>query len=175
MLNYREKESIEVLDKKLHDNKLESYLLAWIMAGYHTDTDCWYKRHRKGFLFTLGDEPCLNEVPGEALEEFLGYQKGARGITAQEALKKAQEQYEVFHIHVTDASWSYSEIEEGWRGLVGDHLLSANSGEIANIIAETIKAHYVPEGEDTTTDTTKTESVGNSNEVKPTETNNLIL
>lgn len=156
MLNYREKESIEVIDKKLHDNKLESYLLAWIMAGYHTDTDCWYKRHRKGFLFTLGDEPCLNEVPGKALEEFLGYQKGAKGITAQEALKKAQEQYEVFHIHVTDASWSYSEIERGWKGLVGDHLLSASSGEIANIIAETIKAHYVPEGEDTTTTTTET-------------------
>lgn len=159
MLNYREKESIEVIDKKLHDNKLESYLLAWIMAGFHTDTDSFYKRGRKGFLFTLGDEPCLKKVPGEALERFLGYQKGAGTITATEALEKAQEQYEVFHIHITNASYSLREVESGWRNLVGDHLLSAKSGEVANVIAETIKEHYIQESEttNTTVEETKTE------------------
>ena len=133
-----------MLDKKLHDNKLESYLLAWIMAGYHTETDSWYKHHRKGFLFTLGDEPNLNVVPGEDLEHFLGYQKGAKDITAQEALEKAKEQYEVFHIHITNAAYPTSRVERGWRGLVGDNFLTANSNEVANVIADTIREHYVP-------------------------------
>jgi len=148
------------LEKGGGGNDGESYLLAWIMAGFHTDTDSFYKRGRKGFLFTLGDEPCLKEVPGEDLEQFLGYQKGAKKITASEALEKAQEQYEVFHIHVTDASYSLREVEKGWRNLVGDHLLSAKSGEIANVIAETIKNHYIPEDDSTNTveEETKTES-----------------
>jgi len=51
--------------------------------------------------------------------------------------------------------------------------LKSSSGEIANIIAETIKAHYVPEGEDTTTDTTKTESVETPSEEK--SANDIIL
>ncbi len=163
-----------MLDKKLHDNKLESYLLAWIMAGYHTETDSWYKRHRKGFLFTMGDEPCLDHVSGEDLVEFLSYQKGAKGITAKEALEKAKEQYEVFHIHVTDASHSLKEVEKGWRELLGDHLLSCKSSEIATTIADTVRKFYVPEGESTETVETVVETVENpSTESQPDD--DLIL
>lgn len=133
------------LEKGGGGNDGESYLLAWIMAGYHTETDSFYKRHRKGFLFTLGDEPCLKIVPGRSLEKFLGYQAPATEITAQEALAKAREQYNVFHIHVTNASYRTADVEDGWRGLVGDNFLTANSAEIANVIAETIKEHYIPE------------------------------
>ena len=133
------------LEKGGGGNSGESYLLAWIMAGYHTETDSFYKRGKKGFLFTLGDEPCLNVVPGKDLEHFLGYQAPATDITAQEALAKAREQYNVFHIHVTNASYRTSEVERGWKGLVGDNFLTAHSGEIANVIAETIKENYIPE------------------------------
>ena len=132
------------LEKGGGGNGGESYLLAWIMAGYHTETDSWYKHHRKGFLFTLGDEPNLNVVPGEDLEKFLGYERGAKEITAQEALQKAQEQYEVFHIHITNANHTTSQVERGWRGLVGDHFLTASSTEVANVIADTISEHYIP-------------------------------
>jgi len=115
------------------------------MAGYHTETDSFFKRGRKGFLFTLGDEPNLNVVPGSDLESFLGYEKGAQDINRQEALQKAQEQYEVFHIHITNASHPTSWVEKEWKGLVGDHFLTAKSGEVANIIADTIREHYTPE------------------------------
>lgn len=136
----------------------ESYLLAWIMAGYHTEIDSWYKRHRKGFLFTMGDEPCLEEVSGDHLVKFLGYQKGAEKITAKEALKKAQEQYEVFHIHV-NASHSFKEVEKDWRDLLGDHLLCCEANKIADKIADTIKMYYVPED--------KTETIEEVEENKP--------
>lgn len=86
-------------------NAGESYLLAHIIAGYHTETDSWFKRHKKGYLFTIGDEPNLRNISGHALEDFLGYQHPANPISADEAVKKAQEQYNVYHIHVTNGSY----------------------------------------------------------------------
>ena len=123
----------------------ESYLLAWIAAGFHTETDSFYKRGRKGYLFTLGDEPCLNEVPGRELKRFLGYQGNPEPITAEEALQKAQEQYNVFHIHITDANHSFSSIENKWKDLVGQNLLKCESSEVAEMIAETIRKNYIAE------------------------------
>lgn len=119
-------------------NRGESYLLAHIVAGYHTETDSWYKRHKKGYLFTIGDEPNLKSVPGRALETFMGYQRPAETITAEEAVKKAQEQYNVFHIHITDGSHG-SRPDKGWKDLLGQNVLVGESHNIHNTIAEAIK------------------------------------
>ena len=79
---------------------MESYCLAHLVAGFHTETDSWFKRNTKGFLFTIGDEPNLPRIDANYLVGGLGYQKGISDITAA----KAKEQYNVFHIHVSDAS-----------------------------------------------------------------------
>lgn len=121
----------------------ESYLLAHLVAGYHTEIDSWYKRGVKGFLFTIGDEPNLSEVPGYALEHYLGYQKGAKALSDIEVLEKAREQYNVFHIHISNASYSAQRVTNTWKQLLGENLLVSDSSEIHNVIAEAIKANYV--------------------------------
>lgn len=113
-------------------NAGESYLLAHIVAGYHTETDSWFKRHTKGFLFTIGDEPNLQGIPGNSLTEILGYQKGAGSISANEAILKAQEQYHVFHIHITNASYG-TRVAESWKNLLGQNVLS---DEVDKVIAK---------------------------------------
>ncbi len=105
------------LESLVGGNAGESYLLAHIVAGYHTETDSWFKRHTKGFLFTIGDEPNLQGIPGNSLTEILGYQKGA-----SEAILKAQEQYHVFHIHITNASYG-TRVAESWKNLLGQNVL----------------------------------------------------
>lgn len=89
-------------------NAGESYLLAHIVAGYHTETDSWFQRHTKG-------------IPGNSLTEILGYQKGAGSISANEAIRKAQEQYHVFHIHITNASHG-TRVAESWKNLLGQNV-----------------------------------------------------
>ena len=37
-------------------NDFESYALAWYFAAMHTSIDCFEKRNKKGYLFTIGDE-----------------------------------------------------------------------------------------------------------------------
>lgn len=118
----------------------ESYLMAHIVAGYHTETDSWFKRHKRGYMFTIGDEPNLTSVPGKALEEFMGYQKPANSITAKEAVEKAKEQYHVFHIHITDGSHG-SRPDRGWTELLGQNVLVGDSHNIHNTIAEAIKKY----------------------------------
>lgn len=116
-------------------NDGESYLLAWIMAGYHTETDSFYKRGKKGFLFTIGDEPNLKSVPEDALVQHLKYEKGCKEITAEEALNKAREQYHVYHIHVNDG---YRRFDENWKQVMGDGILRASSSELNEVIGKKI-------------------------------------
>lgn len=122
-------------------NRGESYLLAHIVAGYHTETDSWFERHTKGFLFTIGDEPNLDKVEGCYLERVLGYQKGAKTITCQEALDKAKEQYHVFHIHITNASHG-SRVAESWKTLLGQNVLTCASRKVDKVIVTAIKENY---------------------------------
>ena len=122
-------------------NAGESYLLAHIVAGYHTETDSWFQRHTKGFLFTIGDEPNLQGIPGNSLTEILGYQKGAGSISANEAIRKAQEQYHVFHIHITNASHG-TRVAESWKNLLGQNVLMCKSDEVDKVIAKAIKDNY---------------------------------
>jgi hypothetical protein len=117
----------------------ESYSYAHIVAGYHTETDAWYKRHQKGFLITIGDEPNLKEVPGNCLQNDLGYESGAHTITAVEALEKAREQYDVYHIHVNDASHRF---DSSWYELLGeDHVKRCNSANVADMIVDIVTSH----------------------------------
>ncbi len=99
--------SDELLDKWLTDvyleggggNMGESYLLAWYFAGFHTFIDCFEKRKQKGFLFTVGDEPTLPDIPAQALRNIMGdgqYETYA----AATLLDRARASYHVFHLHI---------------------------------------------------------------------------
>lgn len=120
-------------------NNGESYSYAHIVAGYHTETDAWYKRHQKGFLITIGDEPNLKEVPGNCLSNDLGYEDGAHTITAMQALEKAREQYDVYHIHINDGMNAFSST---WYELLGkEHVKRCYSSEVSETIVNIITSH----------------------------------
>lgn len=155
--------SDELLDKWLMDTYLEgggggndgeSYLLAWYFAARHTKIDCFEKRKKKGFLFTIGDEHNLRSVPGPVLEKLMG--KGGQYGTLLEAstlLEEARKMYDVYHIHTTETSSGKREIvPETWKQLMGDHLIVVQSsdhisGIIAEIVADDVKAEATPDKE----------------------------
>lgn len=116
-------------------NSHESALMAWIVAGYHTETDSWYKRHKKGYLFTISDEGCHPDISAEALIKFMSYERGCKRITAVEALDKAKEQYNVFHLHVN----GHHRYVSSWDELLSDHITKCNAEDINNVIVDIIK------------------------------------
>jgi len=126
-------------------NDGESYLLAWYFAGRHTAIDCFEKRGKKGFLFTIGDEPCLNEIPKKDIKQIMG--KGQfDNLSATELLDKAREKYEVYHIHMRQGSnGRRQEVIDGWTQLVGkDHLIIAErKEEVSDIIKSVVIGTYL--------------------------------
>ena len=116
----------------------ESPALAYAIAGYHTEIDSWYKRGKKGFMFTISDEPCHPQLESEAQVEHLGYEKGTKSKSAAEIISKAKEQYNIFHLHMDDGAYSVRSVESSWKELLGDHFLHCKSSELLEVIPKLI-------------------------------------
>lgn len=125
--------SDELLDKWLTSvylegggggNAGESYLLSWYYAAKHTSIDCFDKRGKKGYLFTVGDEPTLRDIPGNILKELMGEGQFNKNYTAAELLDMAREKYHVYHFHILQGSaGNRQETKDGWKQLMGDSLI----------------------------------------------------
>lgn len=99
-------------------NTGESYNLAWYFASRHTVTDSWEKRHKKGVLITIGDEPCLNEIPVLNITQLFG--DGAQsGMLSTDLIQEASAQWELYHVHM-GATQMYSAVIEKWKKLLGE-------------------------------------------------------
>lgn len=102
-------------------NEGESYLLAWYFAAYHTVTDAMEKRGHKGFLFTVGDEPCLECISNGDLQKIMG-EKYETGVTADVLLADAQKLYDVYHLHVLQGQRGKDSLE-GWKTRLGQRCI----------------------------------------------------
>lgn len=102
---------------------MESYLLAWQVAGRHTSIDCFEKRNQKGFLFTIGDEKSWDSLSEEDQIKIFGYTQ-AETVTAEQLLEEAQRLYNVYHIHVNEASYKDDPNVLGyWKKMFGERLI----------------------------------------------------
>lgn len=140
--------SDELVDKWLTDvylegggggNGGESYLLAWYFAAMHTSIDCFEKRGRKGFLFTIGDEPTLDTLPKRTLKGLIGGDNQFEDYTAAQLLDKAREKYNVYHVNVKTHSGSRKHVIDGWKQLMADNLIIVDNAEdVAGAIANVV-------------------------------------
>lgn len=85
------------LEGKGGGNGGESYCAAHVFAATRTVTDAWEKRRRKGYLFTIGDEPVHDGMTRQELERVFGSDFG-RDLSASQCVEMASRTYEVFHV-----------------------------------------------------------------------------
>jgi hypothetical protein len=132
-------------------NQSESYTFPWYFAAMHTSIDCFEKRKKKGYLFTLGDEKCPPTLPASKIEEFLG-ENPERDFTAAELLAMVEKSYHVFHIVIEEGSFArnhHPEVMKSWRDILGQRVISLSDyTKLAEVIVSTIQ---VVEGEDKAT------------------------
>lgn len=116
----------------------ESYALAWYFSAFHTVTDAWEKRQKKGYVFTIGDEPVHQRYENSRVKEIMGNSyKGEKDMTDAELLKAAQEKNHVFHIFVNSG---YG-LDGHWNSIMKENVLIVNAiEEIPTVIANTILA-----------------------------------
>ncbi len=142
----------ELLDKWLTDvyleggggaNGGESYHLAWFFASNYTDVDCFLKRNQKGFLFTVGDEPVLKDLPARTQKNLMGDGQYSN-TTAFELFDKVEEMYNTYHINVCQTrSGKNPHVQDGWKQMIADRLLLAPRREdVSDLISSTILNNY---------------------------------
>lgn len=118
-------------------NSGESYLLAWYFGSEHTVTDSWEKRKQKGFIFTIGDEPCLRALPNNVVNEIMGV-KPQTIYSDKDLLAKAQEKYNVYHLHIMEGSAGVRSLGY-WKELLGDNCIQVNNHQdVAKIISQIV-------------------------------------
>jgi hypothetical protein len=120
-------------------NAGESYLLAWYFAANHVKTDAFLKRGRKGYVFTVGDEPTLRSLPMTAVRELMGESAVGQGsYGARQLLEAAQVQNHVFHIHIDHGR----SVDRGWKDLMGQNLIVINDhNQLAKTISDTVLSY----------------------------------
>ena len=118
-------------------NDGESYNLAYAFAGMRTQHDAWDKRKKKGFLFTIGDEPCLPHLTATELKETMD-EPTQKTYSTDELLTQAKEKYDVYHLHVMEGSAGAYSLGY-WKELLRDHCIEvANSTDIPSIISDIV-------------------------------------
>jgi hypothetical protein len=113
-------------------NDGESYLLAWYFAARHVDSDAWNKRHQKGVLITIGDEPGLRSLPAKDRDSIFG--KGQGSVSDTSILDEAREKWEVYHINLMDYSGKYPSTQRYWKQILGDHLINTETSDGNDIV-----------------------------------------
>jgi hypothetical protein len=136
-------------------NDGESYLLAWYFAANHVRTDAFDKRNQKGFVFTIGDEPCLKNLPVSAIKGIMDSTAVGQGnYTREELLAKAQEQNHVYHIHVNHGGRYF---DPAWKQMLGKNAIevfqyTTISRVISDIVLSHAKMTVVPKTSETAQD-----------------------
>jgi hypothetical protein len=145
----------------------ESYGLAHHFAANNTVTDHWEKRGKKGFLFTIGDEPNLRSYPSRALQEITG-NGDVKTFTDAEILAKAQERWNVYHIlpgKEVRGARAY------WNELLGQNAVWVESGDkVADAIRDIVISNTSYETSTPNVIVESTPAVGNTDASSTTST-----
>ena len=95
----------------------ESYHLAWYFAAYHTAHDHYDKRGKKGFLFTIGDDACHDELRISEIRNVFA-DNVPYSVSNAELLAEAGKRYHVIHIHIERNRDADEEIWAGWQRML---------------------------------------------------------
>lgn len=129
-------------------NGCEGYAMPWYFAAFHTKTDSFDKRGKRGYLFTVGDEPIDQKVTRDQIKKFIGDDVEA-DFSAQDLLDIVQRNYDVFHIVITEGNYarhSLQKVKDSWTPLLGQRVIYLDD---YTKLAETIvSAIEVAEGGD---------------------------
>lgn len=127
-------------------NHYESYTLAWLFAAMHTSTDCFEKRGKKGYLFTIGDEEPTPVLYKAKVDKVLNAPLQA-DLTARQLLDMVSRSYEVYHVIIEEGSDGMRpEVHQKWADLLGQRALHLSDHKmLAELIVSAIE---INEGRD---------------------------
>jgi hypothetical protein len=129
-------------------NDWESYNLPWYFAATHTSIDCFEKRGKKGFIFTVGDEFPAHPLTRAQILKVTGDSMQTDNLSNEELLTMVSRMYHVFHVIVEEGSCARRNLEgvtNAWKNVLGQNVLSLSDyTKLSEVIVSAIQ---VVEGE----------------------------
>lgn len=130
------------LEKGGGGNHFESYNLPWYFAAIHTAIDCFEKRGKKGYLFTVGDEEppqiLLVDHVASIIGDTLQYD-----LNTPDLLAMVERMYRVFHVIVEEGDYARSHLDtvvSTWTSLLGQRALRlSDHSKLAEVIVSAIE------------------------------------
>ncbi|ARC90674.1 TonB-dependent receptor [Rhodovulum sp. MB263] len=110
-------------------NRGESYSIAQLFAALKVSADAIERRGKKGYLFTIGDEPNLDGMTRAQIERYLGVTL-ERDLSAAEILQMARKNWEVFHVVLVNEGYcryGRDEVLATWRALLPERTIELQS------------------------------------------------
>lgn len=131
-------------------NAGESYSLAWYFAANHVQTDAFDKRNTKGFLFTVGDEPCLPNIPKSAINEIMPGNTAQGTLNSLDLLRQAQTKFNVYHLHIIHSNGAVNSLPK-WKEMLGENCIEVSDyKDLPKIISKIIlSSQQIPQPEAT--------------------------
>ena len=119
----------------------ESYPLAWYFAARHTSIDCFEKRKKKGYLFTVGDENPHKVLTRAQVKTIFG-DDIERDLTSAELLDMVSRSYHVFHLLVEESRSCDTSVKRNWQNLLGERAIPmSDHTKLAELIVSTIQVN----------------------------------
>jgi len=120
-------------------NGFESYDLPYYFGAFHTSTDAFEKRNKKGYIFTIGDEEAPPMTSVDAVRKVMGDSAAIEvDMPFIEILERASKMYHCFHIMIAEGSharWKPDRVKTTWREALGERAVWLEDHEK---LAETI-------------------------------------
>jgi len=166
------------ISKKGGGNEGESYNWPYFYALHHIQTDNWDKRNQKGFIFTIGDERCLEHLTSTEIKQYMGEVAATtETVKTADLVKGIQDKWNVFHVELSQGRSQYGvDVKESWEKLIGaQNVMTCGRDDydgLANKIADTVAQHTklipVPVAK-------KEEQIGKTEDKKKDETKPPIM
>jgi hypothetical protein len=125
-------------------NSCESYNLPWYFAATRTKCDAFLKRHKRGYLFTVGDEPPPPVLLAKHAKKFLGDDL-QQDISTRDLYTMASKQWEIFHIMIAEGTYYRSrpaETKRAWQEILGQRAIPLSDHQkLAELIVSTIEVN----------------------------------
>ena len=122
-------------------NSWESYNLPWYFAATRTKCDAMLKRNKKGYLFTVGDEPPPPKLHASYMERVMGV-KLQQDIDSKSLLSMASKSWEIFHIIVQEGNGFSESGLNKWRDLLGQRaIVLSDHRDLAELIVSTMQVN----------------------------------
>lgn len=108
-------------------NQKESYDMPLYFAAYHTSIDCFEKRNKKGYIFTIGDELPPSYTDKNAVKSIIGDDGIEANIPFKEVVMAASKMYNVYHIVVAEGWFAEHNgaeyVQNAWKEYLAENVI----------------------------------------------------